>query len=107
MIREVMDQPAFRGLIREEVRPGPELGDRAALRGFLLANVQHYWHPVGTCAMGAEGAPGAVADARGAVQGVDGLFVADASAIPVTPRATTNLPVQVVGERIGRWLAEA
>ena len=66
----------------------------------------HYYHAVGTCKMGPESDPAAVVDARGKVHGVDNLYVADASIIPVLPRANTNLPVLVVGERISSWLTQ-
>jgi choline dehydrogenase len=62
----------------------------------VRAGVIHYWHPVGTCAMGS------VTDADGRVLGIEGLVVADASAMPVTPRATTNIPTVVVAARIVR-----
>lgn len=38
------------------------------------------------------------------MHGVDGLVVADASLMPATPRATTNVPTVVVAERIARAL---
>jgi choline dehydrogenase-like flavoprotein len=38
---------------------------------------------------------------------VDNLYVADASIMPVVPRANTNIPALVVGERISAWLAQA
>jgi choline dehydrogenase len=53
---------------------------------------------VGTCAMGD------VTDERGRVRGVDGLVVADASLMPQTVRATTNLPTIAIAERISRFL---
>ncbi|HVF07953.1 MAG TPA: GMC oxidoreductase, partial [Actinomycetota bacterium] len=65
------------------------------LREAVRRGVIHYWHPVGTCAMGA------VTDPSGHVPGVDGLVVADASVRPVVPRATTNVPTVVVAE----WIA--
>ena len=43
-------------------------------------------------------------DEQGRVFGVEGLVVADASLIPTTVRATTNLPTVVVAERIAEWL---
>jgi choline dehydrogenase len=49
----------------------------------------------------------AVIDARGRIHGLDNAFVADASIMPVIPRANTNLPALVVGERIARWLLES
>ena len=51
--------------------------------------------------------PLAVTDARGRVHGLDNVFVADCSIMPVIPRANTNLPAVVVGERIAGWLLGA
>jgi choline dehydrogenase-like flavoprotein len=50
--------------------------------------------------MGGPDDPAAVTDAEGRVRGVEGLVVADASLMPTTVRATTNLPTVVIGERI-------
>ena len=60
----------------------------------------HYFHPVGTCAMGPETDPFAVCDGAGRVRGLEGVVVADCSLMPVIPRANTNLPAVVVGEQI-------
>ena len=64
----------------------------------------HYYHPVGTCRMGLAREREAVVDARGRVHGLDNLYVADASIMPVIPRANTNMPALVVGLRIAQWL---
>jgi 5-(hydroxymethyl)furfural/furfural oxidase len=40
------------------------------------------------------------------VRGVEGLTVADASLMPRTVRATTNLPTVVIAERIAAFLCE-
>jgi choline dehydrogenase len=77
-----------------ELEPG--LG--ADLDAAILDRVIHYWHPVGTCAMGD------VTDERGRVTGVEGLLVADASVMPRTVRATTNLPTVVIGDVIASSL---
>jgi choline dehydrogenase len=57
--------------------------------------------------MGPDPAAGAVVDARGAVHGIDRLFVADASVMPTIPSANTNLPTIVVAERIASWFDSA
>jgi choline dehydrogenase len=88
----------FASLLDRELEPGPGAPARHDLRDAVRAGVIHYWHPVGTCAMGS------VTDADGRVRGIDGLVVADASLMPVTPRATTNIPTVVVAERIARSL---
>ncbi|MGH2630800.1 MAG: GMC family oxidoreductase [Actinomycetota bacterium] len=88
----------FASMLDRELEPGPAAPARHDLRDAVRAGVIHYWHPVGTCAMGS------VTDADGNVLGVEGLVVADASVMPVTPRATTNIPTVVVAERIARAL---
>jgi choline dehydrogenase len=60
----------------------------------------HYYHPTGTCAMGADGDRLAVCDGGGRVRGLDGVVVADCSLMPVIPRANTNIPAVMVGEVI-------
>ncbi len=60
----------------------------------------HYFQPVGTCKMGPDSDPAAVVNPLGRVYGAEGLFVADASIMPVVPRANTNLPALMVAERI-------
>jgi choline dehydrogenase len=71
---------------------------------WIRANVGGYWHPVGTCRMGPSEDRFAVVDSAGRVHGIDGLFIADASIFPTTPRANTNLPTIGVAEMIARNL---
>ncbi|MFF5537219.1 GMC family oxidoreductase [Streptomyces cinerochromogenes] len=66
----------------------------------LRARVGTYWHPVGTCAMGPADDPRSVVDGQGAVHGVAGLRVADASVLPTVPAANTQLPVLAVAEML-------
>jgi choline dehydrogenase/5-(hydroxymethyl)furfural/furfural oxidase len=54
------------------------------------------FHAAGTCRMGA----GAVVDERLRVIGYDGLRVADASIMPVLPRAQPMLTCALIGERL-------
>jgi 5-(hydroxymethyl)furfural/furfural oxidase len=54
--------------------------------------------------MGAADDPLAVCDARGAVLGVDGLYVCDASLMPSIPCANTNVPTIMIAERIADML---
>jgi choline dehydrogenase len=91
-------------LAGEEIRPGPAASDRAILHAHLLATAAHDYHPAGSCKMGPATDPMAVVDARGRVHGLDGLYVADASIMPVVPRANTNLPAAVVGEKVAALL---
>ncbi len=66
-----------------------------------------YGHAVGTCAMGGDGDVMAVVDERLSVRGVSGLTVADASVMPISPRANTMLSSMMIGWRAGEMLAAA
>jgi choline dehydrogenase len=102
--REVTNQPELRRLLGQELTPGPDVDDEAVIERWIEESVTHYYHPVGTCAMGVAGDPGAVTDAKGRIHGLENAFVADCSIMPVIPRANTNVPAVVIGERIAEWL---
>jgi choline dehydrogenase len=94
--------PLDRAVVRERW-PGAQV-DGAELDGVLLANAYSYHHPCGTCRMGPAESALAVVDQRGAVHGVPGLYVVDASIIPVIPRVPLNATVIAVAERIAAHL---
>lgn len=71
---------------------------------WLRRSVGFQSHASGTCRMAATPSSGAV-DTSGAVHGVPGVWVADASVFPRIPRANTNLPVMMVASRIARSIA--
>ncbi len=104
--RRLAVQPGLRELLGSELSPGPEIEDNEALEQWIDGAIEHYYHPVGTCAMGLESDPLAVTDACGRIHGLANAFVADCSIMPVIPRANTNLPAIVVGERIAGWLLD-
>jgi choline dehydrogenase len=104
--RELAEQSGLSELLGEELAPGRGLKSERDLAEWIGGAIEHYYHPVGTCAMGIEDDPYAVTDARGRIQGLDNAFVADCSIMPVIPRANTNIPAVVVGERIAGWLLE-
>lgn len=89
-----------------ELNPGAHISDEdtTALARSIRTRVGSYHHPVGTCRMGPDAAAGAVVDARGAVHGIDALWVADASVMPSLPSANTHLSTVVVAERIANVL---
>jgi choline dehydrogenase-like flavoprotein len=66
----------------------------------VLASATPMFHPVGTCAIGS------VVDPQLRVRGIDGLYVADASVMPVIPRANTNIPTLMVAEKAGVHIAQ-
>ncbi|CAN5800229.1 hypothetical protein BH20CHL4_BH20CHL4_09450 [soil metagenome] len=54
--------------------------------------------------MGPASDPDTVVDAGGAIHGINGLFMAGCSIMPVIPRANTDMPAAVVGEKIASVL---
>lgn len=106
LAREIAGKPALSRLVSMEFLPGSRAATRIQVESFVRANCLHYYHPVGTCRMGPASDHFAVVDSRGRIHGLDNAYVADASIMPVIPRANTNLPALVVGERIARWLLD-
>ena len=102
--REIAAQSPLKELLGEERLPGPGSQSDDDIGRWVEGSVFHYYHPVGTCAMGPASDAMAVTDARGKVHGLENVYVADCSIIPVIPRANTNIPAVVIGERIAGWL---
>ncbi len=99
--------PQIQELIERMIWPREETaGDRSLLRDWARRACGSGYHPCGTAPMGMVDDPYAVVDQYGRVFGVEGLFVADASIMPRVPRANTNIPTIMIGERFGEWLRE-
>ena len=92
--------------IATENAPAPEdlAADDARLEEYLRRVVGGVWHPCGTCRMGAAGDAMAVVDPSGAVRGVAGLSVCDASVMPTIPCANLNVPVIMIAEKVSDGL---
>jgi choline dehydrogenase len=105
LTREIAAKPALSRFVGNEISRVGSGHPRTETEAFVRSNCLHYYHPVGTCRMGPASDKSAVVDARGRIHGLDNAYVADASIMPVIPRANTNLPALVVGERIARWLS--
>ena len=108
----LLDGPApLRNLLmRTMVCPGATLdalvADDAALEAWLRENITGFFHPVGTCRMGAPNDNLAVVDPAGRVRGVEGLRIADASVMPAIVRATTNLTAIMIGEKMAQSILD-
>ncbi|MCO4252066.1 GMC family oxidoreductase [Pseudarthrobacter raffinosi] len=76
------------------------LGDRVPGKTAPLEDIVNYCHPAGTCKMGPATDAMAVVGSDGAVHGVPGLYVADASIMPTITRGNINLPTAMIGARI-------
>jgi choline dehydrogenase len=94
LARELVATGPLSGAVAGELEPGPSVDLTDHARG----TVASYYHPVGTCGLGA------VVDDQAQVRGLDGLLVADASIIPIIPRAGTHLTTLAVAERVAELL---
>ena len=97
MARELGASPALAAWRDQEALPGSDMRDERELRDYLRHDAGPYWHAVGTCRIGTD--PAAVVDPQLRVHGIDGLRVADASAMPSIPGANTNATVLAIAER--------
>jgi choline dehydrogenase len=97
MARDAAASAGFARVAQAEVWPGAGIRSRADLRAWICRSVGSYYHPAGTCRMGADAA--AVVDPQLRVRGVTGLRVADASVMPVIPNAHPNATVLAIAER--------
>jgi choline dehydrogenase len=105
LTRRIAAQPALARYAPREIKPGAQYEsdeDLWKLAGDIGTTI---FHPVGTCRMGRDGDAQAVLDARLRVRGVEGLMVADASAMPTITSGNTNAPTLMIAERAARWLA--
>jgi 5-(hydroxymethyl)furfural/furfural oxidase len=90
----------LRKLAARDVDLATLLADDEALRAYLATATTGVWHASGTARMGRRDDRMAVCDPAGAVIGVEGLTVCDASLMPTIPCANLNLPIIMMAEKI-------
>jgi choline dehydrogenase len=101
LARRIGRNPALAQFLELEILPGDAVGDDQ-LADAIASNLASYGHPVATAPMGGPGDPWSVVDSRGAVKGVDGLRVIDASIMPDVPSVAINPTTIMIAERIAR-----
>lgn len=98
-VRDIISQPAFEGVIGDEMLPGKIASTDEELEAAVRDGVQTGHHPVSSCRMGGEHDPGAVLDEQLRVRGIDGLRVVDASAFPDHIGGNINAPIIMLAEK--------
>ncbi len=81
----------------------PKDDSQAEWTHFLRSQAAGIYHPAGTCAMGH--APDSVVDDRLRVHGLENLYVADASVMPVIISGNLNATCMVIGEKCAEMLS--
>jgi choline dehydrogenase len=96
--REIIATEPLASAVDHELAPGGCEDIEAYIRTTATTTA----HPACSVAMGSD--PSSPLDEQLRVRGVDNLRVADASALPVIPRANTNAPSIMIGERCADFL---
>jgi len=103
LAREILRAPALRSIVADERFPGDSVNTDAEWREALKSLVSVFHHPTGTCAIGEDEM--AVVDPKLRVRGIDGLYVADASVMPLPINGNTNAAAIMIAERAAAWIA--
>jgi choline dehydrogenase len=101
LARRIGRNPALAQFVELEIMPGDAVGDDQ-LADVIASNLASYGHPVATAPMGGPDDPWSVVDSHGAVKGIDGLRVVDASIMPVVPSVALNPTTIMIAERIAK-----
>jgi choline dehydrogenase len=107
LVRELFAQPELSRFVTGEAFPGTDPDDDAALARAIRGVPTTEAHPMGTCMMGPAGTSYAVVDQRGALHGIEGLYVIDASIMPVLPVVPLNFTTMMIAERCAERLRES
>jgi len=94
------EQPAMRELAAPLMPWMGQLKNPKRLRGWARYFCDSGYHPCGSVPMGTDADPLAATNGCGEVRGVTGLFVADASLMPVIPTCNIHIPTLMMAERL-------
>lgn len=95
--RRIAAQSPLADIIERELSPGAESSGDAALDAAIRERAASYFHPVGTCRMGADS--DAVVDLALRVNGIERLRIADNSIAPLQINGNTAACALMIGER--------
>jgi choline dehydrogenase len=95
--RRILGAKAFSAYRGDEIAPGIDVRDDAAIEAFVRRKAETIYHPVGTCRMGSDAA--SVVDTALRVRGIEALRVVDASVMPKLIGGNTNAPTVMIAEK--------
>jgi choline dehydrogenase len=102
LVRRLASTAPFSGAVAAELVPGDAVRSDEELEAAIATGIATYGHPTSTAPMGGPGDEWAVVDAAGAVHGLAGLRVVDASIMPEVPSTVTNATTIMIAEHIAR-----
>lgn len=102
LCRRILQAPALRALVSEELAPGPAGDSPAGLEAHCRRFAKTVYHPSCTARMGSDAL--AVTDPQLRVRGLKRLRIADASVMPALVSGNTNAPTIMIGERCADFI---
>ncbi|MCX2729728.1 GMC family oxidoreductase N-terminal domain-containing protein [Saccharopolyspora sp. NFXS83] len=106
LAREIVSQQAMQGWAGAELHPGPDVRTDDEVADYIRKTHNTVYHPAASVPMGADDDVNAPLDARLRVKGVEGLRVADASAMPFLVAVNPNITTMAIGEKCSDLLKE-
>lgn len=103
-LRRIFNAAPMRKFVTEEFRPGTAVQTDDEWRAYVRESASGIYHPAGSCKMGND--PMAVVDHRLRVHGIDRLYIADASIMPVVVSANLNANCIMIGERCADFVTQ-
>jgi choline dehydrogenase len=101
LARKLGRNPALAQFLELEIIPGEAVAEDQ-LADAIASNLASYGHPAATAPMGGPEDPWAVVGPHGAVKGIDGLRVVDASIMPVVVSVALNPTTIMIAELIAK-----
>lgn len=102
--REIAATDPLASLLGYEITPGANIDSDEQIEDWLRRTCIHTYHPACTARIGTDPAD-SVIDPEMKVHGIEGLRVADASALREITRANTHAPSVMMGERVAHLIA--
>ena len=103
-LRQVFGAGRFRDAVRSEIRPGVGCDSDDALLDYARQTGTTGYHPIGTCRMGCD--KEAVVDTSLRLNGVSGVWVADASVMPTLISGNTMAATYMIAERAAEFMTQ-
>ncbi|MEP7349453.1 MAG: choline dehydrogenase [Sphingorhabdus sp.] len=104
LLRSISQQGPLAGEIVEEIEPGPNAQNDAAILAHIRATGSSIYHPSCSARMGTDGL--AVVDPRLRVHGLSGLRVVDGSVMPAVVAGNTNAAIIMIAEKAADMILE-
>ena len=106
LARDVIAQPAMADWAGRELAPGPDAQTDDELFDYIRKTHNTVYHPSCTVPMGAAGDADAPLDPQLRVKGVQGLRVADGSAMPFLVAVNPCITTMMIGEKCADMIKE-